>query len=1121
MHGQPISSLERKFMNWKAVSLSFTVLSILCVSSPCVSSEAPLDNKTLELISKSVYEVIVPKPTEDSLSYKDPLPFNQLPYSVRNDKYYSVGTAFAIGPNEFISAAHVMNIGVESQFNEPCLRDKDGNIYNIDKIVKYSDHRDFVVFSLKNRIADHFLRISKTPRLNQKVFAVGNALGEGIVIRDGLYTSNTPEDENGEWSWFRFSAAASPGNSGGPLLDENGDVIGIVLLKSPNENLNFALPIGEVIKADNVADSHQKLKYTIDIMVRYRIGAYKKTLSLPKSYKELSRNLIDIADQNIFYLMKDFFTDERNNIFPNGNGSNMLLNSSYSAFVPRLIMRKDDGNWDAIAPSETKSVDLGNNGFFTYGNLGSSSFLYIQKPDDISLEKFYSDSKLFMDLILKGIFISRQVGSEKIRITSLGKSHASYNFTDYYGRKWFVNVWSLEFSDEKLVAFSLPVPGGLISMMRLGKTAAIDRGHISDLKILANFVYVSYYGTLKKWKEFFIMKDMLPTEFSSINLLFDYKKSFSYKSKRLSFFFPQDVMEISDKSYMTLYFNYFKENNKTVWDAGDILIGEDTGNSTSIGIGRNLRPSPELSDNFQNAWTMIMERKFPYNDSPYFKDGLTAIRTIKPVQDSDLLYTLQYTKDGKIDDREMTGKLRKISANLIIHEGGSNAKTEISNVDESAENVAYWKYARAFNPVPITAQEHLFLGFEKKERGEIDGSISEYTKAIKLNPEFALAYFERGAAYYSINKLDMALSDFRRAIEVDPKYPNAYYGRGCVYRIKNDYDKAVIDFNKAIELNNKYENAYLNRGNIYYDTKQYDLALRDFSTAIEINPKSKDCYFNRGNIYKLSGDYELAISDYNRAIELSPKFDMAYLYRGAAYLANKDRERAMTDYNKAIELNPNYAEAYLNRGDIFRVGNEWEKALSDYSKAIELNFANAKAYYNRATVYYAKKDFDKAVEDFTNALKIENSSDSYNSRSMAYEAQGKIDQALADIVKVLEINSEYANAYTRRGIIYARIGKYDLAIQDFDRALKIEPENDGYYNNRGFTFHIKGEMDKAIADFNRAIEINPKNALAFINRGNAFAVSGQKSEACSNWKQACDQGSCQRSMKAKEKGYCE
>ncbi|RPI99957.1 MAG: serine protease, partial [Deltaproteobacteria bacterium] len=166
-----------------------------CAGLPGTDSKgASLSSPAMDAISDAVYEVVVPKPTKDSLEYERPLPMDLLPYSVRTDKYDSFGTAFAISPSEIVSAAHVMNLGIGSQFKEIFLRDKGGTVYSIDKVLKYSKNRDFVVFSLRNAAAKRFLPVNRNPRVNQKVYAVGNALGEGIVIRDGLYTSDTPEE---------------------------------------------------------------------------------------------------------------------------------------------------------------------------------------------------------------------------------------------------------------------------------------------------------------------------------------------------------------------------------------------------------------------------------------------------------------------------------------------------------------------------------------------------------------------------------------------------------------------------------------------------------------------------------------------------------------------------------------------------------------------------------------------------------------------------------------------------------------------------------------------------------------------------------------------------------------
>ena len=173
-------------------------------------------------VRAATFEVVMRKPEKDSLTYERPLPLDLLPFNERNDKYISIGSAFAIGPNRFVTASHVLTPGFRTQFGTPQLRGPDGVVHPIDQIYKYSQPKDFVLFSCADCKPVPELKINRQPKVDSEVFAVGNALGEGIVIRDGLLTSMTPEARDGKWKWLRFSAAASPGNSGGPLLDSQG-----------------------------------------------------------------------------------------------------------------------------------------------------------------------------------------------------------------------------------------------------------------------------------------------------------------------------------------------------------------------------------------------------------------------------------------------------------------------------------------------------------------------------------------------------------------------------------------------------------------------------------------------------------------------------------------------------------------------------------------------------------------------------------------------------------------------------------------------------------------------------------------------------------------------------------
>ncbi len=182
------------------------LLAALLLGLACVTAAAEnLETAVQQQVLGATFEVVQLKPAEGAVTYERELPLDLLPYQQRIDKYRSVGTAFAIAPNHYITAGHVLAAGQDSQFGPPALRDAAGNVYEIDEVLKYSDDQDFVEFSLKKAPPqEKFLAVATSPPLNETVFAVGNALGEGVVIRDGVFTSETPEEASGSLEMAAF-----------------------------------------------------------------------------------------------------------------------------------------------------------------------------------------------------------------------------------------------------------------------------------------------------------------------------------------------------------------------------------------------------------------------------------------------------------------------------------------------------------------------------------------------------------------------------------------------------------------------------------------------------------------------------------------------------------------------------------------------------------------------------------------------------------------------------------------------------------------------------------------------------------------------------------------------------
>src|SRR5262245_33489941 len=94
------------------------------------------------------------------------------------------------------------------------------------------------------------------------------------------------------------------------------------------------------------------------------------------------------------------------------------------------------------------------------------------------------------------------------------------------------------------------------------------------------------------------------------------------------------------------------------------------------------------------------------------------------------------------------------------------------------------------NDEAITENNHGYVLYKK---GDLDGAIASYSKAITLDPNFAMAYYNRGLAKREKSDLSGELADYDKAIELDPKYLQAYYNRGIAREEKGDLDGSIAD----------------------------------------------------------------------------------------------------------------------------------------------------------------------------------------------------------------------------------------------------------------------------------------------------------------------------------------
>jgi eukaryotic-like serine/threonine-protein kinase len=182
----------------------------------------------------------------------------------------------------------------------------------------------------------------------------------------------------------------------------------------------------------------------------------------------------------------------------------------------------------------------------------------------------------------------------------------------------------------------------------------------------------------------------------------------------------------------------------------------------------------------------------------------------------------------------------------------------------------------------------------RREAKDLPAAIAVYTEAIRLDPNFALAFARRSTALSDYTDqvatgtgiragYEKAEADARRAIALAPDLAEAHLALAEVSESYLDFARASKEYERALAL--APGNAYVLRESSSFASLMghFDTAIAAARRGVVLDPLNRSSHNGLGNVLSAARRYGEAVTAYSEAISLNPDYKLTHAARGLAY----------------------------------------------------------------------------------------------------------------------------------------------------------------------------------------------------------------------------------------------
>lgn len=229
-------------------------------------------------------------------------------------------------------------------------------------------------------------------------------------------------------------------------------------------------------------------------------------------------------------------------------------------------------------------------------------------------------------------------------------------------------------------------------------------------------------------------------------------------------------------------------------------------------------------------------------------------------------------------------------------------------------------------------------------QGKFEEAITEWKRALELEPGDAAAISNLGAALHGAGRYEEAAGEFARALEIDPDNVRAHTNIGIALARSRRYAEAARHFERALELRPGDAQARSAYGGMLVETGQIERALVHLRIALQLTPDSPDALNNYAGALARAGRYQESLPFFRKALEFVPNSAVLHFNYGRALAAAGDPDAGLAHVEKAAQLSGGAEPLMLERlAELYASAGRSADALRTARRALETAQASGDA----------------------------------------------------------------------------------------------------------------------------------------------------------------------------------